>query len=124
MTAGTGAQKGFTLAEVMVALAVFSIAAMALLNAHTQGIASVADLESRVLAGIVADNVLAEAMTGPAPETGVRRGQVALGGRDWLWTLRTSPTAEPTLHRLSVSVRAAGPDGQVLAGVDAFRRRP
>ena len=53
---------GFSLVELLVALAVFAMAALALLNLAGQSVRSAAHAEQRTLAGIVADTLAAEAM--------------------------------------------------------------
>ena len=54
-----GKRAGFTLIEVLVALAIVSIALMAALRAAGQGTTNVGELRSRLLAGWVAENMLA-----------------------------------------------------------------
>src|SRR4051812_50040135 len=51
---------GFTLVEVLVALAIMSIALLAALRAAAQGTGAVSELRLRLLAGWVAENRLAE----------------------------------------------------------------
>src|SRR5882672_354220 len=53
-------RRGFTLVEVLVAMAIVSVALLAGLRAAGQGTASVSELRSRLLAGWVAENLLAE----------------------------------------------------------------
>ncbi|MNC92357.1 putative type II secretion system protein I precursor [compost metagenome] len=55
-----GRQAGFTLIEVLVALAIVSIALLAALRAAGQGTTHAGDLRARLLAGWVAENRLAE----------------------------------------------------------------
>ena len=55
-----GKRAGFTLIEVLVALAIVSIALMSALRAAGQGTNNVGELRSRLLAGWVAENLLAE----------------------------------------------------------------
>ncbi|MBC6412844.1 MAG: type II secretion system minor pseudopilin GspI, partial [Hyphomonadaceae bacterium] len=58
MTKSPKKDRGFTLIEVLAALIVFSIAILGLSQAGSQSVRSVGVLENRMLAGIVADNVL------------------------------------------------------------------
>ena len=53
-------RSGFTLIEVLVALAIISIALLSALRAAGQGTNNVGELRSRLLAGWVAENLLAE----------------------------------------------------------------
>lgn len=115
-----GGRAGFTLTEVLVALVVFSIGAVALLNVHGENIRAADHVEARLLAGIVAENVLVETMTGPPVGVGVLGGTEDLGGRPWDWTRTVAVTANPEMVRIDVSVRATG-EAQVLAALTGFR---
>ena len=63
-------RSGFTLIEMLVALAVFSLAAMALLNLSGENTRTAARVETRTLGGVVAENLAVEAATLPPIEEG------------------------------------------------------
>ena len=63
-------RQGFTLVEVLVALAIVSIALMAALRAAGQGTAAAGELRLRLLAGWVAENRLAEHRARAFPSRG------------------------------------------------------
>jgi general secretion pathway protein I len=111
---------GFTLVEMLVALAVFSLAAMALLNLSGESTRSAQRAETRTLGGMVAENVAIEAAVAPSLGEGETSGQSDLGGRRWGWTRAVSATADPDLLRIDVRVRDE--EGQV-ADRTLFRRR-
>lgn len=111
---------GFTLVEMLVALAVFSLAAMALLNLSGESTRSAQRVETRTLGGMVAENVAIEAAVAPSLGEGETSGQSDLGGRRWGWTRAVSATADPDLLRIDVSVR--DDEGQA-ADRTLFRRR-
>lgn len=116
----TGA--GFTLVEVLVALAVFAIAAVALLAAQGHQARTMAALEARVLAEVVAENRLAEAMAAPAaPRPGTRRGDTVMADRAFAWTVRVSPVAQTGLVRVQVAVTLADSD-RPLVDLTGLRR--
>lgn len=82
-----GREGGFTLIEMMVALAVFSLAALALIRLEGATIRSTGILDQTLVAQMVARNVAVEALTDPqAPTLGTTSGTVANGGRNWTWT--------------------------------------
>ena len=75
-------RNGFTLLELLVALAVFAIAALALLQMEGASIARTADLDQRLLREIVAQNMAAEILTDPAPPAaGAATGVIENAGR-------------------------------------------
>lgn len=121
MRARRAGRDGFSLIELLVALAVFSLAAVALLNLAGESTRTAATLEERVMAGVIADNRTVEAV---APETppppGLSEGVDRLADRDWRWTRLITATADPDILR--VEVRVMPPDGaSTVAEVVAFR---
>lgn len=115
------ADAGFSLLEVVVAIAVFSLGALATLNVLGQSGRSADADEARMIAGIVAENRIAEvmAMSRP-PVAGTSRGVEAAMSRNWDWEMRIGPTPEPRMLRIDVSVREEG-GAQVLAEFSSFR---
>src|SRR3546814_18147405 len=78
------AENGFTLIEMLVALAVFSLAALALLRLQGVTLRTAADLDQRVVAQAVARNLALETLTEPAPHvTGPRSGTRTKNGTGW-----------------------------------------
>jgi general secretion pathway protein I len=65
---------GFTLIEVMVALAVVAIALLALLGLHHQTLQSVVRASDMTKAALLAQEVMTRTETGPFPDVGVSRG--------------------------------------------------
>lgn len=113
-------RSGFTLIEMLVALAVFSLAAMALLNLSGENTRSAARVETRTLGGIVAENLAVEAATLPAIGEGTSSGQIELAGRRWRWTRAVTATDVAGMLRIDIRVRDA--EGQA-AERTLFRAR-
>jgi general secretion pathway protein I len=120
----TSSEAGFSLLEVVVAIAVFSLGALAVINVLGAGLRSAEADEFRTLASIVAENRLAEAMalTQP-PALGLTRGAETALSRWWDWELRVQPSPQPRILRIDVSVRARG-GKQTLASLSSFRAAP
>jgi len=114
-------RAGFTLIEMLVALAVFGLAAMALLNLSGENTRSATRVETRTLGGVVAENLAVEAATAPAIGEGTAAGQVELAGRRWRWTRAVSATDAGGMLRIEVRVNDA--EGQA-AERTLFRPRP
>jgi general secretion pathway protein J len=88
------AEHGFTLIEMLVALAIFSLAALALLRLEGATVSTTARLREQVVAQIVARNIAVEALTDPAPPAfGTTGGEVTNGGRSWRWSRARRPLA-------------------------------
>lgn len=89
----------------MVALAVFSLAALALLRLEGATIRSTGILQSTLLAQIVARNVAVEAVTDAQPPVNGRSSGVEQnGGRAWRWTRDVRPTGDSRVLRVDVAV--------------------
>ena len=61
------AEQGFTLLEMLVAMAVLSLGALALLNLAGENTRTAGALEQRFFASVVAENRALEALTAPVP---------------------------------------------------------
>lgn len=102
--------RGFTLVEVMVAMAVVAVALPALLFALMQQLDGTAYLRERTLASWVAANKLSElelvvASGGELPRDAVK-GETTLAGRDWRWVVAQQPTQLPGFTRVTITVEA------------------
>jgi len=111
---------GFTLIEMMVALAVFSLAALALIRLEGATIKSAATLDATMMAQIVARNVAVETLTDPQPPvTGESSGVEENGGRAWSWQRIARPIGDQGVVRVDISVR--DPAGTALGHLTLVR---
>lgn len=101
-------QRGFTLVEVMVALAVVAIAVPALLVALYQQIDNTGYLRDRTLAQMVASNKLAEMRLVIAATRDLKKekadGNLEFADREWFWRSEIEPTEVARFFRLEVRV--------------------
>ena len=104
----TDAAAGFSLVEMLVALAIFGLAVLGLLNLAGENTRTAVAVEEAVLAGIVADNRAVEAMLATPLELGRdAAGVERLGGREWRWERKANP-APGSLLRILIAVQGAG----------------
>ena len=113
--------RGFSLIELLVALAIFALLVVGLLNLSGESTRTALHVEENVLAGIVADNVAAdvqllERAQAAAPAQGVER----LGGREWRWRRKGVVTGGDGLLRVDIEVLRREGDG-VVASASVFR---
>ncbi len=113
--------RGFTLVEVLVALAIVSIALLSALRAAGQGTSNVGELRSRLLAGWVAENLLAEhrARADWLP-LGIQRGTSREGGLDFAWREEVIATPNPAFRRVDVRVYASAEETHFLSHLAGF----
>jgi general secretion pathway protein I len=116
---------GFTLVEVLVALAIISIALLAALRVAGGGTNSVGELRARVLAGWVAENLLAEQRArGEWPSLGIQRGTQRQGGIEFAWRAEVIATPNVTFRRVDMRVFAAPEEAHALAHLTGFVVNP
>lgn len=96
--------SGFTLIEVLVAMAIFAVSAMAVLNATAQNINTLRILEEKTLASIVADNQMVLLLLNNTVSASEKNGSSEMGGRDWFWTIKPVDTTDGMLRALDVIV--------------------
>lgn len=119
--AGGSSERGFTLIEMLVALSVFSIAALALLRLDAFAVMTTADIDQRTVAQIVAQNEAALALTDPGPLVrGATRRDVTNGGRSFTVERTVTLTDDQRLVRIDVAASAA--DGRGRAAITTVRR--
>jgi general secretion pathway protein I len=122
-TPGRAGEDGFTLIEIMVALAVFSLAVLALLRLESATIRGAGILETSVAAAMVAQNVAADAMTtAQPPSAGKTGGSEVNGGRTWAWTRSVGSIGDGQVIRIDVAVSDPR-GGAVLARAAMVRTR-
>ena len=99
---------GFTLVEVMVALAVVAVALPALLVALYQQVDSTAYLRDKSMAHAIAANKLTELrLISRARQelfSGNDGGVATMGDREWYWWLQSKPTEVEQFYRVEINV--------------------
>ncbi len=118
--------NGFTLLEVLVALAVLTIALAALIKGTADNANNAAYLRDKTLAHWVGMNVVAEQrLADKWNEQGVQRGDEEMGQHTWYWSAALAKTFDEDVRRLEVEVRDSDErDTTPLATLVAFLPRP
>jgi len=100
--------EGFTLVEVMVALAVVAVALPALMFSLHQQIDGTVYLRDKSIAHMIAANKLAEVRIMAKAKEQLLRGKdggsTEFAGREWDWQLNSTETELPNFYRLEIKV--------------------
>jgi general secretion pathway protein I len=111
--------KGFTLIEVVVAVAVIAVGLMGTIKTVGTVTKNTAYLNERVIASWVAQNAMASYelnLEGDAEKETTGSEEVA--GIEWYWTKTLVNTQDPGIQRVEIDVRRnSAPDSQVYASL-------
>ena len=102
--------KGFTLIEVMVALAIFAISVTALTGSFQSNINNAARLKDKTMATWVAQNKLVELkaaynLNGAVPSATKRVDKVKFAERDWLVETSGEKTLQGALIKVYIGIK-------------------
>lgn len=123
MISRTGVKKslGFTLIEVMLAMAVFSIAGVALLSTATNNTQNIGYLEKKMFANWVASNQLVTThIEGKWPPKNNVKGKVELAGQVWFWQQKVLKTTEKNMRAIVMEVRLKEDDELAIGSISTY----
>ena len=109
-------ERGFTLIEVMVALAILAVVAVAASRASSAYLSSVDVLRTRTLAQFVAQNAAADLRIQDTWLTANKTQTINAQGRDWQVTMTATDSITPALKQVNITV-APIIDGQTRSAV-------
>jgi len=113
--------SGFTLIEVMLALAVFSIAGIALLSTASNNARNIGYLESKMFANWVASNQLvAASLETKWPPKNNLKGEVELAGRAWFWQQKVIKTTDSDMRAIVMEVRSREDDELAISSLTTY----
>lgn len=117
--------SGFTLVEVLVAVAIVAMAVTGILVAMMRQIDGTTYLRDKMFANYVAQNqmelaLLANAHTNQLP-TEALSGSDEMAGKKWYWRAQPKTIAQPGVKQLAITVSdTEGKDASALAGIDVL----
>jgi general secretion pathway protein I len=117
-------ERGFTLVEVMVSLAIVALALTAMAASMNQMIDTATTMRDRTYASWIAQNKIAEFRLAAAmPEVRTTSGELDYGNSSWVWRATVSETGIENFRRIDVSVSFADSD-YVVRTVTGFVGEP
>jgi len=116
--------SGFTLLEVLVAVAVLAIALSAVIKVTSESGGNASSLRDKTLAHWVAENKLAEMIATGVWAEGEQKGSSELAGREWFWRVETKNTADKDLRQVTIRVSDQERGNNSLTVLNGFLGNP
>jgi len=115
---------GFTLVEVMVALAIAGLSLAAVAASISQMVDAGSAMQERTYASWIAQNKIAEMrLANVLPEVSTASGEIEYASLEWAWRAIISETGVENLFRVDVEVSYAGSD-DIIRTVSGFIGEP
>ncbi|MRT05934.1 type II secretion system protein GspI [Ewingella americana] len=111
MTKNNAAQQGMIMMEALLAVVLFVLVAIALLNVSGQAVTQGQQLLRTRCANWTADNLLVMEVLSPARRVmGKTQGEARQCDRNWFWTLTRQKTGDNRFYRVTLEIK--NEDGQ------------
>ncbi|HVE50692.1 MAG TPA: type II secretion system minor pseudopilin GspI [Casimicrobiaceae bacterium] len=117
-------QRAFTLVEILVALALLTVALSAGMRALAQAADGAGTLKARTLALWVAQNRLAMTQMSPTAALGETRGSAIQANAAFVWRATTSATPNPAFRRIDIVVTDPAQPDYALASLTGYVATP
>lgn len=119
-----GQRHGFTLIEILIAVAVVAIGLAAVITEVSRDMQNAHMLRTKTVAQWVAMNKITEWQIGSQwPATGQQHGDTEMARQTWYWRIKVSATEDKNIRRLDVEV-AEQQDGDAAATVLGYLSKP
>lgn len=118
--------RGFSLLEVLVALAIITIGLSTAIKVVSEATTTSIYLKEKTLAEWVAMNKVVEMrMRRDWPAVGISNGTAEMGDVTWKWTMEVKDTPDQSVRRLEIAVKPESQTGdESTAFVAAFVGKP
>ncbi len=114
-------QRGFTLLELLVAMAILAMTGVTLMRVSSEHIRSVSYLEELSVAAMIAENQLQLVRLETRwPPKAKAEGQVEMAKRKWKWRQETLETDDPNFRMVRVKVSIEDNPDQVVSTLTTF----
>jgi general secretion pathway protein I len=113
--------RGFTLLEVLVAMAILSLGMIAVFSGMSQSLSVTTRLRDKTLASWIATNRITELqVTGKYPKAGNQRDQIEMAHMEWVYDMKITNIPQIEMRRIDITVSFADSPDDILATVIGF----
>jgi len=113
--------RGFTLLEVLVAMAILSLGMIAVFSGMSQSLSVTTRLRDKTLANWIATNRITELqVTGEYPKAGNQRDQVEMAHMEWVYDMKITNIPQIEMRRIDITVSFADSPDDILATMIGF----
>ena len=118
-------QQGFTLLEILVALAILAIALASVIKVSSNQSVNTAHLRDKTLAHWVAMNQITQLqLTGQWPAIGKTRGTEEMGPHEWHWQAVVTETPDVRVRQVQIDVFRDRDDESSVSQLVSFLAQP
>ncbi len=116
---------GFTLLEILIALAILAIAFASIISVSSNQSINVAYLRDKTLAHWVAMNQMTTLqISGKWPDTGTQRGDEEMGLQKWHWVREVEKTPDDRVRKVEIRVFRKKGDEDSVTSLISFVSQP
>jgi general secretion pathway protein I len=117
--------RGFTLLEVLVALAIVGLGMMAIFTQLNQSLLATDRLREKTIAGWIAlDRITELKVTRQFPRAGEQTDELEMVGQEWKYTVKTTQTPIENIRRIDVTVSRGEKPDVILSKMTGFLGKP
>lgn len=115
-------RSGFTLLEVLIALAILAVSATAIIRQTGNSMSQLSSLENKTIATLMAETTLDKLIASEAfPPLGRSTEMVTFNATEWQINIAVTATSEPWLRKVSVAVSQRTHPDYELVSLNSFR---
>lgn len=117
--------RGFTLLELLVAMAIFATAGVAIMQVSSAHVRNLTQIDELMMARYIADNQMQLAMLDKEwPGKDKQQGEVEMANRKWLWQQLRTKVPDEDLRQVQISISLADAPQQVIFELSSYKGKP